>query len=254
MTLKRLSPPGLLLTMLLAPSLSLAADAPPTCSAGLPGDVDYQPADQSPLSHTDRTALERLFRALPGHWTGSMTETICLLAGGQREHPHTADLTLDGGRDKLRLHGYHVRQVGKAKRRFDRSLFITSAGLSVDRPSSTGGVEVTEVSSSKLGYRMNYRVTFRLPAVDQGAGQPTPAAVGAQPDVTTPGVGPVQGATNLSSGQPTAPPEAKTVKRSQLREERFTLERAGSGRLRIRQDYYTQGVYTGSSVWDLRKD
>lgn len=235
----------------LLPAWVYAAESDiPACQAGNPEAAAFEPVDAKPLSGEQARRLRHLFDQLDGHWQGRMIEQVCMLSGRNRSRDHSAELQIKEIRSGLQLSGHYTQDAGGAKRLFSRLLLITRDGLRVDRDSAAGDVEVAQIDARQLSYIQRYRTTHQLPEKSSdtvGAGDATPDGN------ATLAITAVAGATNVVIGKSGEKTKPKPARRSLVREERVTLTRISSNQLQLRQDFYSQGVFTGSSTWDLRR-
>jgi len=242
------------------PALSPAADAPlPPLSCAAPRAPDsvppFEPAEARDLTYRERHDLQRLFKMLDGRWQGPLRESVCMLSGAGKQHHYQADLLIHAGHDRLDIRGDYRQTRQRVTRRFNRQLYLTADGLRVDLPSRAGEVELVEVGPRRLVYVSHYRVGFRQPAGKGQDGQGGQSGQGAQ---TGNGVayGAVTGATVQVAVLPAAAednPQPRPRRASLIRRQRVTVELLSSRRLQITEQYFTQGAYSGSMNWQLRR-
>lgn len=240
--------PTLLLLCCLPPSAF--ADGPPVCGV-TQLEQGFEPAEGRRLSHAEARTVTRLFRRLDGEWQGRMTEIVCMLSGNHRRYDFATEFKLQGNSNGLRLDGRYSRPGSGATRLFTRRLLIAGGELRVDQSSRAGEVELLQAEPGVLRYAQRYRTVHELPqpaSTNKGDGQDSGQGAGAGSN----GQDAVAGTANLVSGQQTEAKDPPPIRRSQTREERFTLQASGS-HLVLVQDYYTQGVYAGTMRWELRR-
>ncbi len=232
------------------PGLAGAAEpVAPVCQSGGQEVAPFEPIDAQPLTHEQARGVRLFFDRVDGSWSGRMTETVCMQSGEVRRRGHTAELVVKEIRGGLQVSGETVQDAGGAKRRFSRRLLLAGGRLHVDRASAAGEVQLDHADRRELSYRQRFRTTHELTQPPQGkAGQPATGSIGGDTSAVV-----VAGGTDVVSTTVTPQPQPKPVRRSLMREERFTVTKSSARHLQMRQDFYTQGAYTGTKLWDLRK-
>jgi hypothetical protein len=232
----------------------------------------FEPVTARPLTGQEQRDLQRLFRSLEGDWQGGLQEHICMHSGGSKQRDYQLELEIDAVGDELRMRGDYVQPELRTRRRLIKRLFVTPDGLRVDVSSRAGEVELMQADSNTLAYRLRFRHVLRrdlntgpgrMPSTGQGA--VVPGAIAGASNLTTQGEGegadgdadtaaPTDGGSPPAGGDDTATDaQAPSKIASVAREERFTLRRLGQRSIEVSQQFFTQGVYTGSMTWQLRR-
>lgn len=266
-----------LVALLCLPPALLAADDPGAALVCKPpaewqAPPAFEPVSARPLTARERRDLQRLFRALEGDWRGGLQEHICMHSGGSKQRNYQLELEIDAVGDELRMRGDYVQPELRTRRRLIKRLFVTPDGLRVDVSSRAGEVELLQADADTLAYRLRFRHVLRrdlntgpggLPPTGQGpavqgavagasnlATQADGEGDGGDADTATP---PDGGSTSAGGDGAATDAQAPSKIASVAREERFTLRRLGQRSIEVTQQFFTQGVYTGSMTWQLRR-
>jgi hypothetical protein len=205
------------------------------------GEGEFAPVKPRPLTGAERRDLERLFDQLDGKWIGSKSEIVCMLSGSVKQHGFRSTLRAHETGNGLELSGEDVRLDGEAKQRHKRRFFITPDGLRVDNSSSLGDVEPLLISDSAVSFVRRYRTVRRQESAGSGGGLVIQRQL-------------ADGSRRSLVVQSSAQAGADDDKRfSRTHEERYYLQLSGDRGLTITQQFFVQGAYTGSMVWQLRR-
>jgi hypothetical protein len=202
----------------------------------------FEPVSARPLTDKESRDLRRLFRNLDGQWRGGLVEEICMHSGGSRQRSYDAKLDIDASSDELKLVGDYVDTKVRTRQRFQKRLFLTPDGLRVDVPSRAGEVELLEASTDMVAYRLRYRHVLRRAATAPIGSAPVQSAVI--------GAGNLAVEVNDDSSDSQAPPQRASV----AREERFMLRAMDRRNIEVTQQFFSQGIYTGSMTWRMRRN
>jgi hypothetical protein len=225
----------------------LAEPVPQSCVAGERREPPvFEPVENRPLTDTEQRDLETLFEQLAGEWRGTLDEQVCMLNGSVKQYGSTSTLKARETGDGLTMRGDDTRREGGAKRVHKRSFHITAEGLRVDARSALGDIEPLKIADDGLAFMRRYRTLHQR---GESAPEPQPEGgvlvqrVEEDGSLTTVGVLP-------------AVPVAEPPKRrfSTTREERYYLQLSGGNELTLTQQFFTQGVYSGTKSWRLQRD
>jgi hypothetical protein len=203
----------------------------------------YEPVKARNLTREEQRDLRKLFSRVAGEWRGRMVEDICMLSGATRHRRYDSSRKARVLSDGLELRGDDVRTDVRSKKHHTRRFYITPDGLRVDTRSRAGEVELLEAGDRVLSFLRHYRTARRNPA------QSPQGAVGTAAQQTA-DAGDGTGVTG-GSGDQTAP---RTNPGSVAHEERYSLQLVGPNELTVTQQFISQGIYSGSMTWHLRRD
>lgn len=205
------------------------------------GGGEFAPVKPRALTREEGRDLRSLFKQLDGDWGGRKTETVCMLNGSARLHGFSSTLNAHESGKQLQLAAEDVRDGSGAKQHHKRRFYNTPDGLRVDNPSSLGEVEPLLISDSAVSFVRRYRTVRRQESAGNGGGLviQRQQADGSRQSLV------------VQSGAQAGVDEDKRFSRTH--EERYYLQLRGSRDLTITQQFFVQGAYTGSIVWQLRR-
>lgn len=205
------------------------------------GDTDFEPAEGEKLDGIARRDLESLFRQLEDDWLGEMRTIVCMASGKPRVQQASSELLVRRVSGGVELRTLDTRLDVRGKKRHKRRLFLVNGTLRVDNHSRLGEVQPIEVGDSAVSFLRRYRsIPQRVTGQWLATGKLwTPQAS------TAPAAG---GGDSAAPGTAVPDPSGSVIK-----EERFYLRLSGSNELTVTQQFFSQGVYTGSTTWQFRR-